>query len=93
MVAAERRDLEAAARTFDASERGRALGLNGVSVSLGLSLGPALGGVLTWLVVRQTTRAVETALHMTQSLPQGDLTFCWPTTTTTCATTSPGSDR
>ncbi len=35
------------ARTFDASERGRALGLNGVSVSLGLSLGPALGGVLT----------------------------------------------
>lgn len=37
------------ARTFDASERGRALGLNGVSVSLGLSLGPALGGVLTQL--------------------------------------------
>ena len=35
------------ARTFDATERGRALGLNGVSVSLGLSLGPALGGVLT----------------------------------------------
>ena len=35
------------ARTFDASERGRALGLNGVSVSLGLSLGPALGGLLT----------------------------------------------
>ncbi|HEY5627866.1 MAG TPA: MFS transporter [Candidatus Limnocylindrales bacterium] len=35
------------ARTFDASERGRALGLNGVSVSLGLSLGPALGGFLT----------------------------------------------
>jgi EmrB/QacA subfamily drug resistance transporter len=35
------------ARTFDAGERGRALGLNGVSVSLGLSLGPALGGVLT----------------------------------------------
>ena len=35
------------ARTFDASERGRALGLNGVSGSLGLSLGPALGGLLT----------------------------------------------
>ncbi len=35
------------ARTFPASERGRALGLNGVSVSLGLSLGPALGGMLT----------------------------------------------
>lgn len=35
------------ARTFPASERGRALGLNGVSVSLGLSLGPALGGLLT----------------------------------------------
>jgi len=35
------------ARTFDASERGRALGLNGVSVSVGLSLGPVLGGVLT----------------------------------------------
>ncbi|HEY4753938.1 MAG TPA: DHA2 family efflux MFS transporter permease subunit, partial [Candidatus Limnocylindrales bacterium] len=35
------------ARTFDASERGRALGLNGVSVSLGLTLGPALGGILT----------------------------------------------
>lgn len=35
------------ARTFEAGERGRALGLNGVSVSLGLSLGPALGGFLT----------------------------------------------
>ena len=35
------------ARTFDATERGRALGLNGVSVSLGLSLGPVLGGLLT----------------------------------------------
>ena len=31
------------ARTFPASERGRALGLNGVSVSIGLSLGPAAG--------------------------------------------------
>jgi EmrB/QacA subfamily drug resistance transporter len=35
------------ARTFPASERGRALGLNAISVSIGLSLGPALGGVLT----------------------------------------------
>ncbi len=35
------------ARTFPANERGRALGLNAVSVSIGLSLGPALGGILT----------------------------------------------
>jgi EmrB/QacA subfamily drug resistance transporter len=35
------------ARTFPATERGRALGLNAVSVSIGLSLGPALGGILT----------------------------------------------
>jgi EmrB/QacA subfamily drug resistance transporter len=35
------------AHTFPASERGRALGLNGISVSIGLSLGPALGGILT----------------------------------------------
>ena len=35
------------ARTFPTTERGRALGLNGVSVSIGLSLGPALGGMLT----------------------------------------------
>jgi EmrB/QacA subfamily drug resistance transporter len=35
------------AHTFPPNERGRALGLNGVSVSIGLSLGPALGGVLT----------------------------------------------
>jgi EmrB/QacA subfamily drug resistance transporter len=35
------------ARTFPATERGRALGLNGISVSIGLSLGPALGGILT----------------------------------------------
>jgi EmrB/QacA subfamily drug resistance transporter len=35
------------ARTFPAGERGRALGLNGISVSMGLSLGPALGGILT----------------------------------------------
>lgn len=35
------------ARTFGPHERGRALGINGVSVSIGLSLGPALGGLLT----------------------------------------------
>ncbi|MFI5040434.1 MAG: MFS transporter [Acidimicrobiales bacterium] len=35
------------ARTFAANERGRALGLNAISISIGLSLGPALGGVLT----------------------------------------------
>jgi EmrB/QacA subfamily drug resistance transporter len=34
-------------RTFGARERGTALGLNSVSVSLGLSAGPTLGGVLT----------------------------------------------
>ena len=44
-----------------------------VVVSVAVCLIAALGGVLTWLVVRQTTRAVETALHMTQSLAQGDL--------------------
>ena len=35
------------AHTFSAAERGRALGLNAISVSVGLSLGPALGGILT----------------------------------------------
>jgi EmrB/QacA subfamily drug resistance transporter len=35
------------ARTFGPGERGRALGINAVSVSVGLSLGPALGGLLT----------------------------------------------
>ena len=35
------------ARTFSPGERGRALGLNGISVSIGLSLGPVLGGLLT----------------------------------------------
>jgi EmrB/QacA subfamily drug resistance transporter len=37
------------ARTFGPGERGRALGLNAISVSIGLSLGPALGGLLTEL--------------------------------------------
>ena len=35
------------ARTFGPGERGKALGLNAVSVAIGLSLGPALGGILT----------------------------------------------
>jgi EmrB/QacA subfamily drug resistance transporter len=35
------------ARTFGPGERGRALGLNAISVSIGLSLGPVLGGLLT----------------------------------------------
>ncbi len=43
------------ARTFSPQERGRALGLNGISVSIGLSLGPALGGILTQLA---TWRAI-----------------------------------
>jgi EmrB/QacA subfamily drug resistance transporter len=43
------------ARTFPAEERGRALGLNAISISIGLSLGPALGGVLTQLA---TWRAI-----------------------------------
>ncbi|MBX6343296.1 MAG: DHA2 family efflux MFS transporter permease subunit, partial [Thermomicrobiaceae bacterium] len=33
--------------TFGARERGRALGLNAISVSVGLSVGPTLGGILT----------------------------------------------
>ncbi len=37
------------ARTFPPRERGRALGLNAISVSVGLSLGPTLGGLLTQL--------------------------------------------
>jgi EmrB/QacA subfamily drug resistance transporter len=37
------------ARTFGPGGRGRALGLNAISVSIGLSLGPALGGLLTEL--------------------------------------------
>src|SRR5512142_2241552 len=35
------------ARTFGPGERGKALGINAISVSLGLTLGPAVGGVLT----------------------------------------------
>ncbi|HEU5423685.1 MAG TPA: MFS transporter [Nitrolancea sp.] len=35
------------AATFGPRERGRALGLNSVSVSVGLSVGPTIGGILT----------------------------------------------
>jgi len=35
------------ARTFGPGERGRALGINAISVAIGLSLGPTLGGLLT----------------------------------------------
>ena len=37
------------ARTFPQGERGRALGINAISVSIGLTVGPALGGLLTQL--------------------------------------------
>jgi len=43
----------------------------GVSVVVCLIAG--LGGWLAWLVVHQTTRAVDTALGMTQALSRGDL--------------------
>lgn len=33
-------------RAFDASERGKALGINAISVSVGLALGPTLGGLI-----------------------------------------------
>ena len=57
------------ARTFPASERGRALGLNGVSVSLGLSLGPIIGGVLTQTL---TWRAIFLI-----NVPIGILAILW----------------
>ncbi len=57
------------ARTFGANERGRALGLNAISVSIGLSLGPALGGLLTEL---GTWRAIFFV-----NLPVGILAVLW----------------
>ena len=57
------------ARTFGAQERGRALGLNGVSVSLGLSLGPALGGFLT--------EAASWRAVFLVNLPVGVLAMLW----------------
>jgi EmrB/QacA subfamily drug resistance transporter len=57
------------ARTFPAGERGRALGLNGASVSLGLSLGPIIGGILTEVA---TWRAIFLI-----NLPIGVLAIVW----------------
>jgi EmrB/QacA subfamily drug resistance transporter len=56
-------------RTFPYSERGRALGLNGVAVSLGLTLGPILGGLLT--------SAVGWRAIFLINLPIGILTILW----------------
>ena len=57
------------AHTFQDHERGRALGLNGVSVAIGLSLGPALGGILTQVA---TWRAIFLI-----NLPIGLLAILW----------------
>ncbi len=57
------------AHTFPPRERGRALGLNGVSVSIGLSLGPALGGILTQVA---TWRAIFLI-----NLPIGIVAIVW----------------
>ncbi len=57
------------ARTFGPGERGRALGINAISVSLGLTLGPVLGGVLTQLA---TWRAVFLV-----NLPVGIFAIIW----------------
>jgi EmrB/QacA subfamily drug resistance transporter len=56
-------------RTFPGPERGRALGLNGVAVSLGLTLGPILGGLLTDLA---SWRAIFLI-----NLPIGVLAILW----------------
>jgi EmrB/QacA subfamily drug resistance transporter len=57
------------ARTFGPGERGRALGINAISVALGLTLGPVLGGVLTELA---TWRAVFLV-----NLPVGLFAILW----------------
>ena len=57
------------ARTFGPGERGKALGINAISVSLGLTLGPVLGGLLTELA---TWRAVFLV-----NLPVGIFAILW----------------
>ncbi len=57
------------ARTFGPGERGRALGINAISVSIGLSLGPALGGFLTEFA---TWRAIFLV-----NVPVGILAILW----------------
>ncbi|MFN8623352.1 MAG: MFS transporter [Chloroflexota bacterium] len=57
------------ARTFGPAERGRALGLNTMSVSLGLTLGPVLGGILTQAA---TWRAIFLI-----NLPIGIIAIVW----------------
>jgi EmrB/QacA subfamily drug resistance transporter len=57
------------ARTFPVQERGRALGLNAVSISVGLSLGPSLGGIVTQLA---TWRAIFLI-----NIPIGILAILW----------------
>jgi len=71
------------AHTFAPGERGRALGLNGVSVSIGLSLGPALGGLLTQAA---TWRAIFLI-----NLPIGLLAIIWAARV--LPTERPGTER
>lgn len=61
-------------RTFPQEERGRALGINGAFVALGMLAGPALGGailsfadwkVLFWINVPVGTAAILANLHFT----------------------------
>jgi EmrB/QacA subfamily drug resistance transporter len=57
------------ARTFGPGERGRALGLNAISVSIALSLGPTLGGLLTQIAGWRTIFVVN--------LPVAVLAMVW----------------
>ena len=71
------------AHTFHDRERGRALGLNGGSVSIGLSLGPALGGILTQVA---TWRAIFLI-----NVPIGLLAIVWAARVLPAET--PGKDQ